>query len=70
MFDKNRMVVIFRPLELLDEIQIAQETKFYWANNTAWAVIKSRWIDKEGVRTIEVGNDTLIVMIDVKKKKK
>lgn len=69
MFEKNRTVVVLRPLELLDEIQIVQESKFYWADSTAWAVIKSRWFDKEGVRAIEVGNNSLIVMVDVKKKK-
>lgn len=69
MFERNRTVVVLRPQEFLDELQIVQETRFYYADNTAWAVIKSRWIDKEGVRTIDCGNDSLIVMVDVKKKK-
>ena len=69
---KMRNVYVIRPEDFCDEIQLRVDNKWYYVSETAWEVIKARWQDRDcdGVRVLESGNDTLIVTINKKTKKK
>lgn len=69
---KMRNIYIVRAEDFCDEIQLRVDNKWYYIGETAWEVVKSRWLDKDcgGVRVLESGNDTLIVTINKKKTEK
>ena len=68
-----RKITIMKPVDYYDHVGVDRDTHEFYVTETAWDIIKNRWLDRYEAygysRTWEINEDNIVIFVDLEKQK-
>ena len=68
---KFRKIILVKPVEYYDTIEVNRDTRDFYVTETAWDIIKERYLSKYDAygygKSYEIDDDNIIIFVELRK---
>lgn len=69
---KFRKIILVKPVEYYDKIEVDRDTRDFYVTETAWDIIKERYLSKYDAhgygKSYEIDENNILIFVELKKK--